>query len=104
MPFSLILKSFPLIIVSLFLLFSCEEKPKNPVSQYGDAMINSYKKGQDAGEAANLDAVRKAVRAYHASNDAYPKELGDVESLIGSTVDFSKYDYDPLTGAVNLKQ
>ena len=87
----------------LSLIAACDEKPKNPVSEYGDAMIDSYKRGQKAGETANLDAVKKAVQAYHALNDKYPQSLDDVKELIGAEMDMSKYSYGPQTGTVNLK-
>jgi competence protein ComGC len=67
-------------------------------------MIDSYKKAQKAGETANLDAVKKAVQAYHALNDKYPQSLDDVKELIGAEMDMSKYTYDPQTGTVNLKR
>jgi hypothetical protein len=87
----------------LSLIAACDEKPKNPVSEYGNTMIDSYKKGQKAGETANLDAVKKAVQAYHALNDKYPQSLDDVKELIGAEIDMSKYSYDPQTGTVNIR-
>jgi hypothetical protein len=87
-----------------FLIVACEEKPKNPAAQYGDSMIDSYKKGQKAGITGNLDAVKKAVQAYRAANDKYPASLEEVGDLIGSKVDFSKYDYNPETGEVFLSK
>ena len=87
----------------LIVIAACDEKPKNPAAEYGDAMINSYQKGKQAGVEGNLDAVRKAVDAYHAANDKYPQDLDEVQPLIGSAVDFSKYDYNPQTGTVTLK-
>jgi hypothetical protein len=92
------------LVACTFLAIACDEKPKNPVSEYGDALIGSYKSSQVAGEEANLDAVKKAVQAYHAANDKYPAVLEDVGDLIGGKVDFSKYDYNPETGEVSLKK
>ena len=92
------------LVSCTFLTIACDEKPKNPVSEYGDALIGSYKSSQLAGEAANLDAVKKAVQAYRAANDKYPAVLEDVGDLIGGKVDFSKYDYNPETGEVSLKK
>lgn len=92
-----------LVLVSLSFLASCDEKPKNPVSEYGDAMIDSYKKGQQAGETANLDAVKKAVQAYYAANEKYPASLDEIAGLIGKPLDTAKYEYNPQTGTVNLK-
>jgi hypothetical protein len=47
--------------VLLFLFAGCDEKPANPVAEYGDAMINSYHKGKAAGEAANLEGISKTA-------------------------------------------
>ena len=92
-----------LIPVVLSLFVACDEKPKNPVAEYGDAMLNSYKKGQVAGETVNLDAVKKSVQAYHAANDKYPQSLDEIKDMIGARIDLSKYDYNPQTGSVSLK-
>jgi hypothetical protein len=92
------------IIFTALLIISCDEKPKTPVSEYGDALIDSYKKGQQAGEIANLDAVKKAVAAYHASNDRYPESLDEVKDLIRSEIDLSKYEYNARNGSVSLKK
>jgi hypothetical protein len=92
-----------LVLCSL-LTIACDEKPKNPVSEYSDALIGAHTSAKLAGEAANLDAVKKAVQAYRAANDKYPAVLEDVGDLIGGNVDFSKYDYNPETGKVSLKK
>ena len=97
------MKKLLLGLAVLSLIAACDEKPRNPVSEYGDAIIDSYKRGQKAGETANLDAVKKAVQAYHALNDKYPQSLDDVKELIGAEMDMSKYTYDPQTGMVSLK-
>lgn len=87
----------------LALIAACDEKPKNPVSEYGDAMLDAYKKGQQAGEAANLDVIKKTIQAYYAANEKYPVSLDEIAGLIGKPIDTSKYDYNPQTGNVNLK-
>ena len=92
------------LILVLFFLSACEEKPKNPVSEYGDALVSSYKKGQQAGETGNLDAVKKTIEAYHATNEKYPQSLEEIRGMIGSNIDLSKYDYNPDTGTVKIKQ
>jgi hypothetical protein len=98
------LKLFLSLILVLVFLFACEEKPKNPVSEYGDALVSSYKKGQQAGETGNLEAVKKTIDAYHAANDRYPQSLDEIKNMIGSNIDLSKYDYNPDDGTVKIKQ
>ncbi len=97
------MKKLTYALIILLFFISCDQKPKNPVSEYGNTMMDSYQKGQQAGEIANLDAVKKAVQSYHAANDKYPQSLEEIKDLIGSQVDFSKYDYNPQTGAVSIK-
>ena len=87
-------------VIILAAVLACDEKQKNPVA---DTMIDAYQKGKQAGETGDLDAVRQAIQAYHASNDKYPRDLEEIKPLLGSEVDFSKYDYDPESGAVTLK-
>ena len=93
---------FPAIIV--LLVIACDQKPKNPVSEYGDTLIDAYKRGSQIAETGNLDAVRKAVAAYHATHDKYPESLDKIKDLITSPIDLSKYDYNPESGSVSLKR
>jgi hypothetical protein len=97
------MKKLIYMTVMLAFVFACKEKPKNPVAEYGDTMVNSYQKGKQAGLDGNLDAVKNAINAYHAANDKYPQNLDEIQPLIGSPVDFSKYDYNPQNGTVTLK-
>ena len=90
-------------VAMLAIIPACDEKPKNTVAEYGNTMMNSYQRGKQAGVSGNLDAVKNAIQAYHAANDKYPQNLDEIQPLIGSQVDFSKYDYDPQSGTVTLK-
>jgi hypothetical protein len=101
------MKSFKIIFsifFVLFLLFSCKEKPKNPVAEYGNALVDSYKRGQQAGEKANLEALKQAVASYRATNGRLPENLEEAQEFIGSGIDMSKYDYNPDNGMVSLKK
>ena len=101
-------KTETILVITCFSLLllvmpACREKPKNPVSEYGDSLINSYKGAQNAADQANLDALKAAVSAYRAEKERYPESLQEVGNMLRSPVDLSKYDYDPATGAVTLK-
>ena len=98
------MKKLCFAVVILTALLACDEKPKNPVAEYGDVMINSYQKGKQAGVEGNLDAVKNAIQAYHAANDKYPQNLEEIKPLLGGAeMDFSKYDYNSENGTVTLK-
>jgi hypothetical protein len=97
------MKQLLLVVIILSFFTACEETPKNPVAEYGNTMMNAYQKGKIGGKIANLQAVKSAVQAYHAANDRFPEKLEDVKDLIGSEMDFSKYNYNPQTGMVSLK-
>jgi hypothetical protein len=86
------------VIISL-ILPACESKQENPVNVY----LGGKKSARSAADAANLDALRKSVEAYRAANGSYPDSLKDLEGMLGSRLDFSRYDYDPQTGTVTLK-
>ncbi|MCG2722879.1 MAG: hypothetical protein L6290_12840 [Thermodesulfovibrionales bacterium] len=91
-------------LLSMAFLFACSEGPKNPVAEYGDALTGAYKRGQQAGETANLDAVKKTVGIYRATHDNYPQSLDDIKDLMTSKIDLSRYEYNPENGAVSLKE
>jgi hypothetical protein len=91
-------------VVLCIVIVACDQQPRNPVAEYGDSMIDSYKKGQQAGVTANLDAVKKAVEAYRASHDRYPSSLDDIKDFIGSPMDLTQYDYNPANGSVSVKK
>jgi uncharacterized protein YcfL len=86
-------------ILSSLILLACSSKQENPVNTY----VSVKKSASDAADIANLDALRQTVQAYRAANGNYPASLKDVEDMLGSPVDFSKYSYDPKTGSVTLK-
>jgi hypothetical protein len=87
------------VIVSLLIPSACSSKQENPVSTY----LGATKSARNAADAANLDALRKSIEAYRAANGSYPESLKDIEGMLGSRTDFSRYDYDPQSGAVTLK-
>jgi hypothetical protein len=87
------------VIASLLILPACNSKQENPVSTY----VGAKKSASDAADSANLYALRQTVQTYHAANGNYPANLKDVEGMLGSPVDFSRYNYDPVTGTVTLK-
>jgi hypothetical protein len=99
---------FLIVVLGLMVLpflIACEKKPKNPADEYGTALIGSYKHAQNAAVAANLDAVKRSIQAYRATNGKYPDSLDELKKdFKGSDIDMSGYDYDPETGAVSIKK
>ncbi len=89
----------PFFVVGI--LFSgCDRKK---TEDYSATILNMPNRARDAAGEANLEALRSAVQAYRTSNGEYPKDLKDAAALLGSPVDLGKYDYDPATGAVSMK-
>ncbi len=95
---------FFIIFVILTFMSACDEKPKNPVAEVGDNLINSYKKGMRAGAIANLHALKMAIQVYYAENDKYPENLDELSNLVKSSseIDFSGFDYDPESGSISI--
>ncbi len=94
------MKKLFIALIILCAFAACDKKTENPVA---DTMMDSYQKGKQAGETGDLDSVKKAVQAYHATNDKYPQDLEEIKSQLNSEVDLSKYNYDPESGTVDLK-
>ena len=81
-----------------------EQETKNPISEYRESMISAYTQGKQAGKTGNLSAIRKTVKAFHATHERYPYSLDEIRPMFGSPIDLSIYDYDPSTGKVSLKK
>jgi hypothetical protein len=92
-----------LCVLVFFSTVGCKEKPGNPVAEYGNKLIESYQKSQNAAETANLDAIKKSLQQYRAEHEEYPRSLKDIENLAGVVIDPDRYDYNPQTGSVSLK-
>lgn len=93
-----------IVILVLFaaLIGSCKQKA-NPLEEYGNVLIDSYKKSKKAGEEANLKNIQTAIQIYRATNDEYPKTLKDIEDFMGSPIDTELYEYNPENGELRLK-
>ena len=87
------------VILCLMAFSSCEE---NPVQEYGRGLTGSLEKADTAADQANLDALRKSIAAYHAAEDRYPESLTEITSAMG--IDPARFEYDPATGHVTLRQ
>jgi len=85
-------------VLCLMAFSSCEE---NPVQEYGRGLTGALEKADTAADSANLDALRKSISAYRASEDRYPESLAEITSAMG--LDPARFDYDPATGRVALR-
>lgn len=92
---------FSLLILSS--LASCDKKADNPVTRYGDALIDAHQSAQQTAETANLATIQASVRLYFAANGRYPGSLSEIEDLVGTPIDPDRYEYDPRTGTVLAK-
>ena len=92
---------FAFLILSAFLIVSCEQK--NSLEESGNALVNSYEKSKKAGEDATLKNIQSAIQIYRATNGEYPNSLKDIENLMRSQIDSNLYQYNPETGEIKLK-
>ncbi len=91
---------FILFILLTVVAVGCK---KDPFAEFGEDAIESWERTDRTADLANLKTIQNAVRIYRTTNGEYPDELNDIESLIGSQVDFDKYEYNPENGTVKLK-
>jgi hypothetical protein len=95
--------------IAMFILpvffVACDEKPKNPIAVQGDRMIDAYHRSQDLRDEANLDAIKKAILAYRAVNDKFPRDLEEIKpQLSAPDLNLSKYTYSSTDGTVAIKK
>jgi hypothetical protein len=98
-----IVKKLSLLLVILFIavFLSCE---KNPVEEYGDAVVNTYQGTKQKGKHLTLTGLQNAIQLYRTANGRYPKDIEEVAGLMDSPIDFSLYDYNPQTGQISMKE
>ena len=77
---------------------------KNPVEEYGDTVIKTYKGTQQFGKEVELKQLQESIKAFHAAHGRYPKDLEEISNFTGLTLDNDKYDYDPSTRIIKLKK
>ena len=65
---------FAAILTGSLILTACDQKPKNPVSDYGSALLGAPEGHTRVSSTANLDAVRKCIGAYRAANGKVSRE------------------------------
>lgn len=91
------------ILIGLTIIFACCEN-KNPVEQYGDTLIKTYKKTQQFGDKTSLQNLQESMKAFRAANGRYPKDLKELEGFTGIALDSNKYEYDPSKGTITQKE
>ncbi|MDH5201986.1 MAG: hypothetical protein OEZ31_09215 [Nitrospirota bacterium] len=77
---------------------------KNPVEEYGDTVIKTYKGTQQFGKEVSLKQLQESIKAFHAAHGRYPKDLEEIRNFTGLNLDGDKYDYDPSLGIIKLKK
>lgn len=90
------------LIGLIIFVISCESK--NPVEQYGDALIKTYKDTQQFGAKTTVKNLQESIKAFYAANGRYPNDLKELEDFTGITLDSSKYEYDPSKGTITQKE
>lgn len=96
------------LILLAVLIVGCEEKSKpaetkNPVAQYGDALVSVHEGSKVEARQATLQGIKNAIQIYYASNSRYPENLDEIQRLMDSPIDPGMYQYNPQNGAVTLK-
>ncbi len=94
---------FSVLLVSLFSLVSCSDD-KNPVQQYGNSMVQSYKNAQNVKHKTDVQQAQRSIQEFHAANGRYPADLNEVSAISGTRLAGDNYDYDPATGTLKEKQ
>ena len=89
------------LVIQAVICFGCESK--NPVEQYGDTLIKSYKNTQQVGDRTSLQNLKESINAFNAAHGRYPNDLKELAEFTGIALDSTKYEYDPSTGKIVQK-
>ena len=89
----------PVLFVGL--IFSACDR-KNPEG-YSKTVTAIPERARNAADQADLEALQSTVKTYRITNGRYPADLTVIAPLLNAPVDLSKFDYDPATGTVRLK-
>ncbi|MBF0466876.1 MAG: type II secretion system protein GspG [Nitrospirae bacterium] len=54
-------------------------------------------------EKTDIEALRRSITTFYASEGRYPKDMEELEGYTGVPMDKSTYDYDPSTGKLSRK-
>lgn len=93
-----------IFIAGVVLSFTCCTEEKNPVQQYGNGLVQSYKNTQKLESSINVQQVQRSIQEFYAANGRYPADLDEVASSSGVVLKSDNYAYDPSTGALTAKQ
>ncbi|HDO36086.1 MAG TPA: hypothetical protein ENH07_07305 [Nitrospirae bacterium] len=92
-----------MLLLSLSFLVSCKDS-SNPISKYGDTVIDKYKSTQQFGDRMSLKNLQQAVTTFRVANSRLPGDLDELERFTGETIDKNKFEYDSSTGTLTLKK
>ncbi|MEW6001382.1 MAG: hypothetical protein AB1638_01835 [Nitrospirota bacterium] len=76
---------------------------RNPVEEYEDTVIKTYKNVKKSSIEINLKQLRDSLKAFHEINGRYPKDLKELSDFSGIKLEEDRYDYDPGNGTINSK-
>ena len=98
------LYSGPIILLgSLLSLTACTDD-NNPAQQYGNTMVQSYKKAKDVDNKINVQQVQKSIQEFYVANGKYPADLNELSTFNGITLKNDAFEYNPSTGTFAEKQ
>jgi len=95
-----VFRAFLLLGMMAFSVPGCKEEP---VTQYGNSLVNALDKSERTANQANLAAFQRAIDTYRASNGNYPASLEEIETFTGERLDPLQYDYSPETGKLRIR-
>lgn len=90
------------LIVVMGSCASCDSK--NPVEQYGDTVIKSYKNTQKTMSGVEIQKLQESIRTFQSMNGRFPNDLKELSDFVGSPLDSNRYHYDPSTGTIAAKE
>ncbi len=91
------------IIILLCITLSMVTCKENPVDEYGDNVIKSYKRTEQFSREVSLKNIQRSINAFYTANNRYPNDLTELEGFMGTKIDINIYNYDHSTGIISIK-
>ncbi len=97
-------RRFIFVAVFFFCLTTLSSCKNNPVEEYGEKTVQTYKEAQKFGNTTTVHNLKQAVSGFQAAEGRYPRDLKELSDFMGTSLSEEDYDYDPATGKISRKE
>ncbi|MBF0538086.1 MAG: hypothetical protein HQL03_07525 [Nitrospirae bacterium] len=82
--------------------YSCNDT-REGLSNMTVKKVEKIEQSRIAVEKSDIDALKRGITTFNATNGRYPKDLDELAEFTALTFDKGIYNYNPQTGAIALR-